>query len=137
MISFVIKSTTNYSRKSLRLQSDSTALIDQKLFCNPVSLVSKPEEKCIYETHRKYLDLHYIVSGIERIATADITTLTCHVPYSEEKDICFLTGEADGYYDLKSGQFMVCYPNDAHKAAIMKNQPTPIQKVVLKIAADR
>lgn len=119
------------------LPEPNTVLIDRKLFCNPVSLVSKPEEECIYEAHRKYLDLHYIVSGIERIATADITTLTCQVPYSEEKDICFLTGEADGYYDLKPGQFMVCYPNDAHKVAIMKNQPTPIQKVVFKISADR
>ena len=117
------------------LPKANTVLIEKKLFCNPVSLVSKPESECIYEAHRKYSDLHYIVSGVERIATSDITALTSKVPYSEEKDIEFLTGEADGYYDLKPGQFMVCFPNDAHKVAIMKDQPAKIQKIVFKITA--
>lgn len=118
------------------LPQPNTVLIEKKLFCNPVSLVSKPESECIYEAHRNYIDLHYIVRGVERIATSDISALTTEVPYSEEKDIGFLTGEADGYYDLKPGQFMVCFPNDAHKVAIMKDQPAPIDKVVFKIAAD-
>ncbi|MDO4305458.1 MAG: YhcH/YjgK/YiaL family protein [Eubacteriales bacterium] len=119
------------------LPKPGTVLIKDKLFCNPVSLVSKPESDCIYEAHRKYIDLHYIVKGVERIATCDIPALKTEVPYSEEKDIEFLTGEADGYYDLKPGQFMVCFPNDAHKVAIMKDQPAPIDKVVFKIAAER
>lgn len=119
------------------LPSPNTVLIEKKLFCNPVSLVSKPEKDCIYEAHRNYIDLHYIVKGVERIATSQIQALNTEVPYSEEKDIEFLTGEADGYYDLKPGQFLVCFPNDAHKVAIMKDQPAPIDKVVFKIAVEK
>lgn len=115
------------------LPDANTIIIENKLFCNPVILISKPEKECIYEAHRKYIDLHYIVSGAERIATAHITTLSSTIPYSSEKDIEFLEGAADGYYDLKPGQFMVCFPNDAHKVAIMKDQPINIQKVVFKI----
>lgn len=117
------------------LPEANTQLIEGTLFCNPVTLTSKPEEECIYEAHRKYIDLHYIVSGIERIATSDITALSTTTPYSPEKDIEFLNGDADGYYDLKPGQFMVCYPNDAHKVAMMASQPCHIQKVVFKILA--
>lgn len=117
------------------LPAPNTVLIEKELFCNPVSLVSKPESECIFEAHRRYSDLHYIVNGVERIATCDIRALTSKVPYDDAKDIEFLTGEADGYYDLKPGQFMVCFPNDAHKVAIMKDQPAPIDKVVFKIAA--
>lgn len=110
-----------------------TVLIEGQLFCNPVTLTSKPEAECIYEAHRRYIDLHYIVSGAERIATSDVDALTSRVPYSAEKDIEFLEGKADGVYTLKPGQFMVCFPHDAHKVAIMEEQPSEIRKVVFKM----
>ena len=113
-----------------------TTLIKDQLFCNPVILTSKPEEECVYEAHKKYCDLHYIVSGTERIATADISALTVKTPYLAENDIEFLTGDADGCYDLKPGQFMVCFPNDAHKVAIMTDKPANIKKIVFKIGID-
>lgn len=115
------------------LPNAGTTLIKDKLFCNPIILTSKPEEECAYEAHKNFIDLHYIVSGTERIATADITVLTTTTPYTPEKDIEFLTGKADGYYDLKPGQFMVCFPNDAHKVAMMVEKPANIQKIVFKI----
>lgn len=118
------------------LPGSNTILVKGRLFCNPVTLVSRPENQCIYEAHRKYIDLHYIVSGVERIATADITALSVSGIYSSEKDIEFLEGSADGYYDLKPGQFMVCFPNDAHKVAIMQDKPGNIQKVVFKIIVE-
>lgn len=114
-----------------------TVLIPDRLFCNPVTLTSKPEEECIYEAHRNYSDVHYIVSGIERIATADVTSLRTKTPYVQDKDIEFLTGPADGYYDLKPGQFMVCFPHDAHKVALMVDKPAAIKKVVFKIGTDK
>ncbi|HJB00304.1 MAG TPA: YhcH/YjgK/YiaL family protein [Candidatus Mediterraneibacter merdavium] len=117
------------------LPSTGTILIEDQLFFNPVTLVSKPESECIFEAHRKYIDLHYIVEGVERIGTADITALTETVPYSEEKDIGFFAGTADGYYNLKPGQFMLCFPHDAHKVAIMSDRPAPIKKIVFKIKA--
>ena len=52
-----------------------TILVPDQLFCNPVSLTSKPKDQCIYEAHKKYADLHYILEGTEGIATADVETL--------------------------------------------------------------
>lgn len=113
-----------------------TQLLEDKLFCSPVTLTSKPEHECIYEAHHKYIDLHYIISGIERIATADTSSLSITVPYSSNSDIEFLTGPADGYYDLKPGQFMVCFPSDAHKVAIAAGGPCSILKIVFKISVE-
>lgn len=121
------------SLSSDKTPASNTVFIPDILYCNVVNLTSKPEAECIYEAHRNYIDLHYIVSGIEGIATSDITDLTSVVPYSREKDIEFLTGAESGRYYLKPGQFMVCFPNDAHKVAIMKNQPAKIEKIVFKI----
>ncbi len=115
------------------LPSETKVLIPDCLFCNPVFLTSKPEEECIYEAHQKYLDLHYIVEGIEGIATAETSSLEIATPYNDQKDIMFLKGQENGRYYLKPGQFMVCWPNDAHKVAIMKDKPCNIKKIVFKI----
>lgn len=119
-----------------QLPEPNTVLIPEKLFCNPVQFISKPEEDCIYEAHRNYIDLHYIVEGIEKIGTADIASLTTVTPYILEKDIEFLDGIAEGYYNLTPGKFMVCFPNDAHKVAIMQETPAEIKKIVFKIITE-
>lgn len=117
------------------LPSETQVLTEGVLFCNPVSFTSKPESECKYEAHQNYIDLHYIVEGAEGIATADCASLTVTEAYDGEKDILFLSGEEDGRYYLKPGQFMVCFPNDAHKVGMMADAPAPIRKIVFKIKA--
>lgn len=115
-----------------------TALDEEGTFCNPVSFRSKPEKECRYEAHQQYIDLHYIVSGVEGIATADVTGLSVETPYDPKKDIGFYTGRAAGTCWLRKGDFMVCYPSDAHKVAMMEERPEEVRKVVVKIkTADR
>ena len=115
------------------LPQPNTVIAEHKIFCNPVSFTSKPEEACIYEAHKKYIDLHYIVSGKERIATADVRSLDETLPYDADKDIGFYKGRASGHSLLKPGDFMVCYPSDAHMVAMMEDKPEKIEKVVVKI----
>lgn len=105
-------------------------------FCNPVTLKSKPKSECMYEAHRDYIDLHYILKGTEGIATADVSGLTERIPYDPSKDIGFYSGEESTMSYLNSGDFMVCYPSDAHMVAVMKNQPEDITKIVVKIKAE-
>ncbi|QIB57303.1 YhcH/YjgK/YiaL family protein [Blautia producta] len=121
------------SLKQGELPLPDTVICENRVFCNPVSLTSKPEEACIYEAHKKYIDLHYIVAGREGIATADVKSLTESVSYNAERDIAFYKGSASGRYLLNPGDFMVCYPSDAHMVAIMENKPENIEKVVVKI----
>ncbi len=151
MIFDTLKNKANYKQSPLLYQAlcyldalkqgslplPGTVLVQEKLFANPITLISKPEEDLLFEAHRNYIDIHYMVKGIEGIATADLSALNVVIPYDEEKDIEFLTGEEDGRYYLKPGQFMICYPTDAHKVAIMKDLPDKIQKIVLKIATDK
>lgn len=117
------------------LPDQTQVLSEGVLFCNPVSFTSRPESDCRYEAHKKYIDLHYIVEGVEGIATAGCQALTVTEPYDEEKDIFFLDGPEDGRYYLKPGQFMVCFPDDAHKVGMMADAPAPIRKIVFKIKA--
>lgn len=104
-----------------------------EVFYNTVEFVSKPEQECKYEAHRKFMDIHYIVSGAEQIATADVKQLNLDTQYDEQKDIAFYTGNQSGRYILTSGDFMVCYPSDAHKVAMMIDKPDTVKKIVVKV----
>jgi len=101
----------NFPEQKITIMAD-------EIFINPVSLTSKDESDCIFEAHKKYIDIHYIVSGEEVIQVADVKLLEEHTPYDETKDVLFLTGEYTSCNILKAGDFMVCYPHDAHKVAI-------------------
>ena len=87
----------------------------------------------MYEAHQKYIDVHYIIEGVERIATADVSSLQIQTPFSEEKDIGFYQGDESGGYLLKAGEFMLCFPSDAHKVAMMDKSPEIVKKIVVKI----
>ena len=80
----------------------------------------------MYEAHEKYIDVHYIMEGAERIATADVSSLQIMTPFSEERDIGFYQGDESGRYLLKPGEFMVCFPSDAHKVAMMDKTPETV-----------
>ena len=47
-----------------------------RIFANTVRLTSKPFESCVFEAHRRYIDIHYIVSGVEGIGVASVGALT-------------------------------------------------------------
>jgi len=110
-----------------------TIIQKDSIIANPVSFVSKEEKDCMYETHEKYIDVHYIMEGAERIATADVSSLQIMTPFSEERDIGFYQGDESGRYLLKPGEFMVCFPSDAHKVAMMDKTPETVKKIVVKI----
>lgn len=119
--------------KAGELPAPGTVIKKDEILCNPVSFTTKPEDECLFEAHQKFIDLHYIVEGTEKIVTADVKSLSVHTPYDSDKDIGFYTGEGFGHYLLKKGDFMVCYPSDAHKVAIMQEKPESVTKIVVKI----
>lgn len=116
-----------------KMPSANTVLKENSIFCNPVYFTTKSESECIFEAHKNFIDLHYIVKGSEKIATADITSLTPHTPYDADKDIGFYTGKQYGSYILNEGDFMICFPSDAHMVAIAPEAPKAVEKIVVKI----
>ncbi len=113
--------------------SESVHLDGENIFVNPVCLQTKPENECLFEAHRRYADVHFIVEGCEKIIVGDIDSVAVVQPFSEEKDIGFYTCESGTACILKPGDFLVCYPQDAHKVAIAIDSPAPVKKLVGKI----
>lgn len=119
-------SSANFPNKTTRLNGE-------RCYVNPVCLETKPEKECRFEAHRRYADVHYIVEGCEKIIVHPLDTLTATHNYNTIDDIGFYQGDGGSICLLYPGDFLVCYPHDAHKTAVCVNEPLPIKKLVGKI----
>ncbi len=93
---------------------------------------TKDMSKGLWEAHRKFIDVQYVVSGIERIGYKEISGLTETVKYSEESDAAFLQGEGD-FLLMGEGMCMILYPQDAHMPGISLDKPGFVVKIVAKL----
>jgi len=94
---------------------------------------TKDVTKGLWEAHRKFIDLQFIVSGIELIGYKEISKLQESVKYSEESDAAFLEGEGN-FLLMGAGMFMILYPQDAHMPCIsVETSPCSVVKIVAKL----
>lgn len=88
-----------------------------------------------YESHRKYIDIQYIISGKEKIGVTDICNCTTCIEYDIERDLEFYNINCnEEYIELTEETFAIFYPHDAHKPSIAIDTPTTVKKIVVKVA---
>jgi len=97
--------------------------------CRPY--MTKPQSECAFEAHKRFADIHFVVSGCEMIGYAPTPSLTV-VSENDEKDLIMLDGEGTNIL-LNPGDFMITFPDDAHMPCIAKDQPVFCAKLVAKI----
>jgi YhcH/YjgK/YiaL family protein len=86
------------------------------------------------ESHKKYIDIQYIVTGAERIGHDFLTTQTPSKAYDAEKDF-MLFGEKPTFFSvLQQGMFAIFFPHDLHMPNIKIDAPSFVKKVVIKVA---
>ncbi len=97
--------------------------------CHP--LTTRPMSACTWEAHHRAIDIHFVVSGREKIGYADMKNLT--VTRNEpENDVMLLEGEGD-FLTLEAGYFMLTFPEDAHAPSMAVGEPETYNKIVAKI----
>lgn len=93
-----------------------------------------PTEGEQMESHRKYIDVQYIVSGEELIGHDFLTSQTPSKVYDETADF-MLFGETPAFFSrLGQGMFAIFFPTDLHMPNIKVQEPCPVKKVVIKIS---
>ena len=102
------------------------------LFVNIVEYTTTTPENRFWEAHRQYLDLHVMLSGEEQIDLNFIENLH-QKEYVPADDFLPLEGEKNSYVILREGDFLLCFPHDAHRTAVAVNSPCTIRKAIFKI----
>ena len=110
--------------------------IDGKnLFAFIQEYTTKPENEGMYEGHKNYIDIQFIVSGIEEIYDVDINKTEIKVEYDGEKDIAFYQDSPKATKAvLEAGEYGIFLPKDLHKPGISFNgEKSSVKKIVVKV----
>lgn len=95
---------------------------------------TKAPQDCMLKSHRKYIDILWIIEGEEAIDVVDISRLQIEQKYSEKNDTIFWKQIPQKMrVVLKAGSYVVLYPKDAHMGCIAVDGQTKVKKIVGKI----
>lgn len=83
------------------------------------------------EAHRKFADIHYVISGNEGIGYANTDTLEAVTEYDEQNDYLLLSGDTVRFH-LRTGDFCVVFPEDAHIPQMTSGADKHLKKAVVK-----
>lgn len=86
------------------------------------------------ESHKKYIDIQYIVAGEELIGHDLLLDQTPSKAYDAETDFMLFPDKPAFFSKLNTGMFAIFYPTDLHMPNIMVNGAAPVKKVVIKVA---
>ena len=102
-----------------------------KLFINNVNPECLAQEKQVLEVHRRYIDVHILLEGKERVGwrnTDDCKELA-H-PYDEAGDFATFFDKPTTYIDMMPNDFLIVFPEDAHAPIIGSGK---IRKAIAKV----
>ncbi|MDD5020593.1 MAG: YhcH/YjgK/YiaL family protein [Endomicrobiaceae bacterium] len=94
---------------------------------------SQPKPRCeqLLETHKKYVDLQYVISGRDKIGWKFLDkSFVVDTKYNKKNDITFFQNKPDFFIVLKKGDFAMFFSEDAHSPLCGK---TLVKKCVFKI----
>ena len=102
-----------------------------KLFINNVNPECLSEEKQMLEGHRRYIDVHILLEGKERVGwrNTDDCKDVAH-PDDEGGDFATFFDKPTTYIDMMPNDFLIVFPEDAHAPIIGSGK---IRKAIAKV----
>lgn len=90
----------------------------------------------LWESHRKYIDVQYVVTGEERLGWVALEQAPAvQAEYNADHDVIFYEAGNDSL-PFRAGEFAILYPDDVHAPGLAFDFKTPsdVLKVVMKVA---
>ena len=105
------------------------------VYCTRFTYETIPQEESFFEAHRRYLDIHIMVEGEERVDVNRPEDLKL-TDAQEGNDFYAYQGESWHSTVLKPGEFLVVFPGDAHRIKVQVDGPKTVSKAVFKVCID-
>ena len=121
------------------LDSGRQELDGERLFAMVQRYRTKSQAQAAWEVHRQYIDVQYVVEGIERMGWAPLALGPPVVKaYDAESDAALHDADGD-FVTLAAGSFAILTPQDIHAPQVAAGSPpvpSPVLKVVVKVRID-
>ena len=129
-----VRKCFDYAREHdlLSYEKGSHPIDGDELFVNIVEYETTTPENRFWEALRQYLDLHFMLRGPEQIDVNFIDNME-QKEFVEKDDFLPLEGDPNSHVVLNAGDFLLCYPADAHRTAVQVGAPATIKKAIFKI----
>lgn len=105
----------------------------EHLFVIVQEYYGKQKPDALFESHKKYTDIQYVIQGEEFMGLTTLDKVTVRDPYSEEKDITFYNFDGGEYLNATPEKFFLFFPEDAHQPSVTTGDSVLIKKIVVKI----
>ena len=102
------------------------------------AIVSEYETKLVnvhgYEAHKRFIDIHYVLIGEERVCSLPIEKLNETQAYCSDKDVAFYDSESlPQQMIIGNNYFAIFFPQDGHMPQLCLEKPSRVKKVVIKV----
>lgn len=96
---------------------------------------TKPMNENGFESHKKFIDIQYLLKGTEKVYYLPLEYLKETQTYKDETDAAFYEEKAVKPQEtiIGNGFFSIYYPQDGHKPGLSMAEPDVVKKVVVKV----
>lgn len=91
-----------------------------------------PIDDKLLESHLKYIDVQYVIEGVEEMGVTMLYNQEPKKAYDEEQDY-MLFNESYDIITVNAGMFAIFFPDDIHMPEITTSEPLNVKKVVVKV----
>ena len=122
------------SLKNIEIDVCNKIILDENCFLLEQAYISKDKEDCLFESHKKYIDIQYIFEGEEIMEVENVNNLNVSKKYDVELDYAkYNQNKKSSILLIRQNELAIFYPNDAHMPCIKVNENKKIIKAVFKI----
>ena len=104
---------------------------DDTIFALVQEYQTKPLAECKLESHKKYIDIQYVIRGEEFMGVTTKNNQTI-VEVNAEKDYTFYEGSTSLVL-VSKGMFTIFFPDDLHQPCVQTELASEVKKVVIKV----
>lgn len=109
-------------------------IMGDDVIANVQEYTTIPADTAFFETHEKYFDMQYIISGREMFGICKRDGLVEKERIAEKDLIFYHEPEDSGVALLEEGDLIIVAPEDAHKPKGMVKEPGEVKKIVIKVS---
>ena len=103
------------------------------LFALVQEYTTRAPDDCVWEAHRRYIDVQFVVTGAERMGVASLAEMREREAYDSARDVAFFEPGSE-FVTIRAGMFAIFGPEDVHSPCHAAGEAGLVRKVVVKVS---